>query len=288
MALLRRMTAIAGALLTVLSATGCGVALSSISSNMAENLSAAILNQDDPQLVREGLPSYLLLLDSLVEADPDNPAALNAAAQLYAAYGAALVPDQRRARRLTARARDYGRRALCAADDSACELQGLPHSNFVMIVEELDEDSTEALYSYAVSTLAWIRTNSDDFKALAALPRVEVALNQVMQKEPGDLAPSACMYLGILNTLRPESLGGKPELGRAWFERGIELSGGKDLSIKVEFARSYARLVYDRELHDRLLNEVLAAEVKQENLTLFNQMARVQASELLSSANTYF
>ena len=140
----------------------------------------------------------------------------------------------------------------------------------------------------ACSTLAWIRAHSDDFNALAALPKVELALKRVMALEPDGLAPSTCMYLGILNTLRPASLGGRPDEGRDWFLRGIELSEGKDLGIKVEYARSYARLIYDRELHDRLLNEVLAAEVKQPDLTLFNQLARAQALELLESADNYF
>ena len=66
-------------------------------------------------------------------------------------------------------------------------------------------------------------------------------------------------YLGILNSLRPPALGGNPELARSHFERAIELSGGQDLSIKVEYARRYARLVFDQELHDRLLTEVLNA-----------------------------
>jgi hypothetical protein len=96
------------------------------------------------------------------------------------------------------------------------------------------------------------------------------------------------MYLGILNTLRPPALGGRPEVGREWFERGIELSEGRDLSIQVEFARGYARLLYDRELHDQLLNEVMAAEVKQPDLTLFNILAQEQAAALLAGADDYF
>lgn len=255
---------------------------------MADSLSAAILNQSDPQLVREALPSYLLLLDSLVESDPENAATLAAAAQLYAAYGAAFVDDEERARTLTSRARDYGARALCAADNDACDLDRLDFDGYTLAVERIDEDAVEALYSYSLSTLAWIRANSDDFNALAALPKVEVALLQVMTLEPGDLAASTCMYLGILNTLRPASLGGKPATGRYWFERGIELSDGRDLGIKVEYARSYARLLYDRDLHDQLLNEVLAAEVEQQDLTLFNQLARAQAQDLLDSADEYF
>ena len=46
--------------------------------------------------------------------------------------------------------------------------------------------------------------------------------------------------------------------------------------------------MYDRELHDRLLNEVLAADVEQPDLTLFNLLAREQAEALLNSADDYF
>ena len=268
--------------------SSCGVIINRASANLADDLSTAILNQNDPELVKEALPSYLLLLDSLTGPEGNNPATLSAAAQLYAAYGAALVTDDERARLLTAQARDYGVRALCAAEAAACGIDALPFADYEATIATLDADARDALYSYSLSTLAWIRAHSDDFKALALLPKVELALKRVMELEPGELAPSTCMYLGILNTLRPASLGGRPDEGREWFLRGIELSEGRDLGIKVEYARSYARLIYDRELHDRLLNEVLEAEVQQPDLTLFNQLARDQAEELLASADNYF
>ena len=47
--------------------------------------------------------------------------------------------------------------------------------------------------------------------------------------------------------------------------RALEVSGDRDLSIKVDYARYYARTLYDRELHDRLLQEVL------EQLTLLRR-----------------
>ena len=62
-----------------LSLAGCASLMSSAASGLADNLSSAILNQDDPELVREALASYLLLLDSLVAGDPDNPSTLAAA-----------------------------------------------------------------------------------------------------------------------------------------------------------------------------------------------------------------
>ena len=268
--------------------SGCSSIVENVSAGMADNLSSAILNQDDPELVREALPAYLLLLDSLNGPETDSVGTLSAAAQLYAAYGAALVDDPERAKILTSRARSYGERALCAAEKQACNLDGLDFDAYTKAIKAVNEDDVEALYSYSLSSLAWIRSNSDDFKALADLPKIELALQQVMALNPGDLAASTAMYLGILNTLRPAALGGNPEAGREWFLRGIELSDGKDLSIKVEYARGYARLLYERELHDQLLNEVLATEVEQPDLTLFNMLAREEAKLLLASGDEYF
>ena len=75
---------------------------------------------------------------------------------------------------------------------------------------------------------------------------------------------------------------------RQFFEKAIELSDGRDLSAKVELAQTYARLVYDRELHDRLLVQVVEADPRASGLTLFNKIAQEQARELLASADDYF
>ncbi|MDP6616051.1 MAG: TRAP transporter TatT component family protein [Gammaproteobacteria bacterium] len=277
-----------GVVLTVIFLTGCSSVVSSVSEDFSASLSSAMLNQEDPELVREALPAYMLLLDSMIDSYPDDVDTLSAGAKLYAVYGAALVNEPHRAAVLTSRAREYGERALCSAEENACELGGLDFDSYLEIIHSIDGDDVEALYSYSLANLAWIRANSHDYGALAGLPKVEASLEHIMELRPGELAASTCMYLGILNTLRPAALGGEPDIGRMWFERGIRLSDGNDLSIKVEYARGYGRLIYNRELHDRLLNEVLAADVKQSDLTLFNMLAQEQAAKLLESADEYF
>jgi hypothetical protein len=57
---------------------------------------------------------------------------------------------------------------------------------------------------------------------------------------------------------------------------------------QVNYAQRYARLLFERELHDRLLNQVLASESKVDGLTLSNTLAKQQAGELLNSADEYF
>lgn len=283
-----RQAAVASLLFAVACLQGCAAIGGAAAFGFADGLSAAILDADDPELVREGTPAYLILLDALIKGDPDNPRYLGAGAQLYAAYGIAFVEDAERARSLTARARDYGARAACAADRKACGLDEFEYERYAVVVDGLDEDSGPALYSYCVGSLAYIRAHSGDWAAIAALPKVEHALQALLAMPETPNAADVNMYLGILNTLRPEALGGRPEQGRAYFERAIELGGGQDLSAKVEYARGYARLVYDRELHDRLLNEVVAAPARAEGRTLFNKLAQQQARDLLASADDYF
>ena len=66
------------------------------------------------------------------------------------------------------------------------------------------------------------------------------------------------------------------------------LSVERHLMVKVLQARYYARLVFDRPLHDRLLREVLAADPQAPGLTLSNTLARQQARGLLAGAEEFF
>ena len=51
--------------------SGCSALMSRATGGMAANLSEAILNQDDPETVRDGVPAYLLTLDSFVAGAPE-------------------------------------------------------------------------------------------------------------------------------------------------------------------------------------------------------------------------
>jgi len=267
---------------------GCASIASRAAAGFAESLGEAILEQDDPELVRAGAPAYLMALDGLARNSPDNPAVLAAAANLHAAYAVTFVSDEARAARMAARARGYGRQALCAAERRSCDLAALPYDDFVSRLETIRPRSADALFSFAIASLAYLRTHSEDWSSLGDLPRIERVLERLLEIGSEDMLGSVNMYLGVLNSLRPPALGGRPETGRAYFEAALALTERRDLSVHVEFARGYARLVYDRELHDALLAEVLHSPAEAPGLTLFNTLAKHQAEELLASANDYF
>jgi hypothetical protein len=268
--------------------SGCATVVSNAASNFADNMSAAVVNQNDPQTVRDGAPAYLLLLDSLIEGNPDSPALLAAAAGLYASYGAVFAEDPARARRLTNRARDYGFRGMCLSFEPACDWPTMPYDDFEATLGQLSSKHADSVYAYGLASLAYIRAHADDFNALARLPHNEALLTRYLEIGNGDERATVYVYLGILATIRPPALGGEPEKGRTAFERAIELSHGDDLSAKVEYARGYARLMYERELHDQLLSEVMAADPEVPGYTLTNVLAQQDAAELLASADDYF
>ena len=51
------------------------------------------------------------------------------------------------------------------------------------------------------------------------LPKIEAGFNHVVRVDETHNHGGAHLYLGILNSLRPPSMGGKPEVGRGHFER---------------------------------------------------------------------
>lgn len=267
---------------------GCSGLVSSAAGGFAENLTLAVVNHPDPQTVENGIPSYLLLLDSLLQGDPDNPQLLGAAAEMYSAYGAVFVDDPERARRLTSRARAYGERGLCISYDPACSWNNVDFETFEASLLGTTEREADSLYSYALSSLAYVRTHSDDWDALAELPQMEAMLKRLLEIDDGSRDATLLTYLGVLSTLRPPALGGQPDQGLEYFEQALAMNDSRDLSIKLEIARSYARPLYDRELHDQLLREVIDADPVSPGLTLTNTLAQHEAQALLASADEYF
>ncbi len=266
----------------------CASLMSSAATGLAENLSNAVLNQNDPETARAAMPAYMVLLDGILESNPDDPELLAAAATMYATYGAVFADDELRASRLTTRGRGYALRAMCNSYRASCNWPELNYDDFVASVQGVPAKHADMLYTYGFASLAFLRAHASDMNSLAELPEIEALFFHYFDIAADQVTPSTHTYMGIMLTLRPPALGGSPELAREHFEKAIELTDGRDLGAKVEFARGYAKLMYDRELHDRLLNEVLVADPEEYGLTLSNILAQEDAMIMLEGADDYF
>ena len=218
---------------------GCSYFVANAADSFGKNLSGALLNQDDPELVRAGMPAYILLLDSFLQGDDDSPAILSSAATLYASYGSVFAAEPARAKRLTRRAREYAIQALCKTYPDSCAWRDLPYEEFVASLKQVDQKHGAELYAYGFAYLTYIRAHSDDWNALAELPQAEAVIQHYIDISGSDVEASAHNYLGILMTVRPPALGGKQDEARTHFETAFALSNRQDLSPKVEMLKGH-------------------------------------------------
>ena len=272
---------------TSLLVSGCASVMSNAASSFGDNLSSSIVNQDDPELVKAGMPAYILLLDSFLQGEEDNPAILASAATMYASYGAVFASDEARAAKLTARGRDYANDALCMKIEESCTWRSISYDAFAASLANVDEKYADLIFTYGFASLAYIRANSSDWNALAQIPQATAVMQRYIDMSGAAANPSAHTYLCILMTFRGE-MGGQMDAGRAHCEQAITLSENRDLGAKLELLKWYARARYDRELNDKLCGEILNATPYADGYTLTNVMAQEEALVLCAEADDYF
>ncbi len=256
---------------------------------MAQQLADGMMSQGDVELVRDGSPAFLLLLDALVESNPDNPDLLLAAAEARLAYASGFVRDNQpeRARAMYGIARDHGLRALSRNRLFADALDG-SLDDFQASLQHFRKRDASALITTGMAWTLWIISSADSPAAIGEMPRALAIMERVQELDPEIRQGSVDVFFGIYYTVLP--LGGGRDLNRArhHFERSMEIAGFEYLFPRVMFAEYYARYAFDRDLFETTLTEVLTAEPSRREHTLMNTMAQVRARELLDEIDEFF
>ena len=212
-------TLICAALLLAVGAGGSGCVLvrkgaAKIVSPMATELSEGFMHQNDVDLVREGAPAFLLVLDALAEAHPDKPAVLIAAAEAQMAYAMGFVDQSQKERSKTMflKAKTYGLRAL-SQNRRFARAQNGSHDDFVHALSSFRKKDAEALLSTATAWVMWIIASSDSPAALGDMTKVLEMMKRVQALDPGIRQGGVDLFFGIYYTVLP--LGGGRDLEKA-------------------------------------------------------------------------
>ncbi len=258
-------------------------------SPMATELSDGFMRQNDVDLVREGAPAFLLMLDALAEAHPDKPAVLIAAAEAQMAYAMSFVdPSQKeRSKTMFLKAKTYGLRALSRNKRFACAQDG-PCDDFARSLSGFRKQDAEALLTTATAWAMWIIASSDSPAAMGDMTKVLEMMKRVHVLDPGIRQGGVDLFYGIYYTVLPLGGGRDLEKARRHFERSIEIGGPGYLLNRVTFAEFYARYAFDQELFERTLNDVIAAEPDVPEFTLMNSVAKMRARALLGQMDDLF
>jgi hypothetical protein len=257
--------------------------------SLVEEVAKSSSEQSDLRMVQEGMPAYLLLMDGMVEAWPENEKLLIGAAQAYSSYASAFVEDQDQeyARLLYGRAKEYALRSLALRDFKDPLLR--PFDDFEQGLSSLGREDVPYMFWAATCWGNWISLNMNSMEALAELPRVEQMMRRVLELDEGFYYGGPHLFMGIYCASRPEVAGGDLLAARGHFLRAIELGQGQFLMAYVYYANHYARRAFDKDLFISTLQKVLdtPADISPE-LTLLNTVARTKARELLSHVDEYF
>jgi len=289
-----RAAAMTACALALILFSGCGMAKklpARMMSSTFDGLGQAIAEQPDVRMVEEALPAYLLLMDGLLISAPDDPALLRTAARSYSSYASAFVPEEEpeRLAHLYARAREYSLRLLDQTRPAiATALRG-PSRDFDRILPDIRNADVPDVFLAGSCLGGWITANSDSAAAIAEQPKLVALMERLLELDEGHFYGGPHLFFGIYHGVKPKAVGGKPELAREHFEKALAFSGDEFLLTRVLYAQYYARQVFDQELYESLLQEVLDAPVETYPQTrLLNEVARVKARTLLELTEEYF
>ncbi len=272
----------------LLALAGCGQMVSNAKKDFAEDLSATMLEQNDPETVKQAVPAYLILISSMIKGDPNNVELLMSASELYGAYASVFVEDRIRQKRLSVVSFDYAHQAFCVYKPAACNIRELSYYEFEQSLKQFNKEDVPVLFALGSAWAGWLQANSADWNAVAELPRIKAIITRVLELDPAFNNGDAYLYMAVMQSFLPPAMGGQPELARKNFEKAINISNGTNLMAKLLFAEKYARLVFDKDLHDRLLREVIDAKVENDESTLINSIAQHKAGLLLAQSDEYF
>ena len=251
---------------------------------------ANLQKQTDIQLVCEGTPSFLLLLDSMVAADPEDKDLLLTATKAFTGYAAALdaCNKPKRAATISEKARLYGLSLLWDCDNLK-RVCTLPLIELKDALDQLDKGDAEQLFWAGNAWTTWISHQNGSPESLAQLVRVEQIMLRVLELDETVYYGGAHIFLGAYHGSRPKLLGGKPKLSKQHFERALSISNRQFLPALVLYAKTYARTSFDKELYVDLLKEVLHFDLESEkDMILTNRVAVENAARMLDEVELYF
>jgi hypothetical protein len=256
---------------------------------LLDEVARASYRQSDLRILREGMPAYLMLIDGMVQAIPDNDQLLIAAAQSYSSFASLFVEDQDKeyANLLYERGRQYALRSL--------EMRGFkqplqrPFDDFKQGLTRLRKKDVPYLFWTATCWANWIRLNLDSMEAMSQLPRVEWMMKRALDLDERYYYGGPHLFMGIWFASRPKIAGGDLKKAQEHFLKALDLGQGKFLMADVYYANYYARKMMDKDLFTSTLQKVLETPADiSPDLVLVNTVAKKQARELLSHTEEYF
>jgi len=256
---------------------------------LLDPLSLSLQKQTDLELLQDGAPTLLLLLDALNDGDPDNEHLLIATIKAYGAYASILYEEGQieRAVSISVKAKEYGINLLKLLPTLE-DLNTLTLDEIKPALAYLSPKKVKYLFWGAYGWATWIHYQEGAPAAMADLPVVEQLMLKVVELDETYYYGGAHIFLGSFYGSRPQMYGGKPDLSREHFERALAISKRAFLLTQITYAQTYARQTFNRELYLTLLAEVIEQPLADSDIASSNKLAKIMAEKLISQVDEFF
>ena len=148
--------------------SGCASKMKlALAGSFIQDVAEATARHDDLSLAVQAAPTYILLLEGLLNSNPNELRLLIATTQAYTAYATLIEWDEpERARLLYTRARNLGLKAL-SRKKRVSPLLDAPYDEFTRITDHLGQGDVPLVFWASSSWGAWISVNTSSMSALA-------------------------------------------------------------------------------------------------------------------------
>jgi predicted anti-sigma-YlaC factor YlaD len=246
--------------------------------------STLFTGDDDPELVRDSLPTMLKAMEALAEQQPEHSGLRATLASSFMTYAYAFVQQEAdmaearslaeaqagwmRCRRLYRRAHGYAMQGLEIRHGGFTNLfKRNPEAAVLM----LGREDAELVYYAGASLAAEIVVSKDKPDVVAELPQVGHLMNRLLALDE-DWNGGAVHSFMVSYEGRSPAMGGSPERARQHFDRAVALAQGRKASLFVSWAEQTCVAQQDMACFNTWLDKALAIDVDAHRPTRLENM----------------
>ena len=258
--------------------SGCGALRQSVIRNLAGVFSDppgsnVLVQDDDPELIRDALPFALKTYEALLASDTRNRDLFRVTAGGFVNYANAFVHEEakrlekldfqrsqhlrRRATKLYLRGRNY---ALAGLTIDYPDFENKLREDLQQVLDTLSQKDLPLLFWAAAGWAGAISAGVNNMSLVAELPIAEAMMRRALELdkdfEGGVIHEFFITYEGS----RSEAMGGSSKRAREHFDRVVSLTQGKKASPYVSLASSVAVRKQDYKMFKDLLHKALAID----------------------------
>jgi len=269
----------------------------------------SLKQESDYELASRAIPGTLKTVEGFWIVHPENSTLRNILAEGYCQYGIGFVEDEwevaliennydkaqyheQRATRMFLRCMNYALMGLGKKWQDG--LFGETDAVLKLVDSASTSQRTQLMWA-AVGLGSMINHNKDNMELVAQAPTAKAMLLKVVaideKHPPADLALAALPHiaLGLLYTAGGAQLGGDAKLATEHFMKALEITDGKFLLARVNYARKVGVMIQDRKLfHEELVKVLQTDPAIWPAQRLANEIAHRRARRYLAQEKELF